>query len=247
MAGNSFGEVFRITTYGESHGASVGVIVDGCPAGLELSTADIQAELDRRRPGQSLLTTPRDEKDTITVHSGVFDGRATGTPIMMMASNTNTRSQDYDTLRTLYRPSHADFTYTAKYGLRDPRGSGRASARETLARVAGGAVVRKIAVLEGICIVSYVEQVGDIRMDTPRPQAITRDDVDASLVRCPDPTASKRMQRLIEQVRDEQDSIGGVIRTVVTGMPVGLGEPVFDRLPADLAKAMLEYQRHERV
>lgn len=238
MAGNSFGEVFRITTYGESHGKSIGVIVDGCPAGLELSELDIQQELDRRKPGQSHLTTPREEKDMIHIESGVFGGRTTGTPIMMMAHNTNTRSEDYDELSQLYRPSHADYTYEAKYGLRDPNGSGRASARETLARVAGGAIAQKVLALSGIAIVSFVERVGDIRTDID-PLHVTRESVDASLVRCPDTTASDAMQQLIEEVRADNDSIGGVIRTAITCVPAGLGAPVFDRLSADLAKAML--------
>lgn len=238
MAGNSFGEVFRVTTYGESHGKSVGVIVDGCPAGMELDEDDIQHELDRRKPGQSHLTTPREEHDIIHIESGMFDGHTTGTPIMMMAHNTNTRSEDYNELSQLYRPSHADFTYEAKYGLRDPNGSGRASARETLARVAGGAIAQKFLTHHAITITSYVEQVGTIHSNID-PLAITRNDVDASLVRCPDPATSAKMQQLIEEVRADDDSIGGVIRTVVTGIPAGLGEPVFDRLSADLAKAML--------
>lgn len=238
MAGNSFGEVFRITTYGESHGKSVGVTVDGYPAGMELDEGDIQHELDRRKPGQSHLTTPREEKDTIHIESGIFNGQTTGTPIMMMARNTNTRSEDYNELSQLYRPSHADFTYEAKYGLRDPNGSGRASARETLARVAGGAIAQKFLARHAISITSYVEQVGTIRTDID-PLSVNRASVDASLVRCPDPEASAKMQQLIEEVRADDDSIGGVIRTIITGVPAGLGEPVFDRLSADLAKAML--------
>lgn len=238
MAGNSFGEVFRITTYGESHGTSIGAIVDGCPAGLELTESDIQRELDRRKPGQSHLTTPREEKDTIHIESGIFSGRTTGTPIMMMAYNTNTRSEDYNELSQLYRPSHADYTYEAKYGIRDSNGSGRASARETLARVAGGAIAQKILALSDITIVSFVERVGHIRADID-PLDVTREQVDTSLVRCPDSAASDSMQQLIEEVRADDDSIGGVIRTVIRNVPAGLGEPVFDRLPADLAKAML--------
>lgn len=239
MAGSSFGTLFRITTFGESHGGGVGVVVDGCPAGLPLTEADVQAELDRRKPGQSALTTPREEKDTITIYSGVFDGKTTGTPIMMMAYNTNTRSEDYNTLSTLFRPSHADFTYTAKYGRRDPNGSGRASARETLARVAAGAIAQKyLRMVAGVEIVSYVEQVGNI-ISSVDAVSVARADVDESIVRCPDKKAARQMEQLIEEVRDDDDSIGGVIRTVIHNLPAGLGDPVFDRLSADLAKAMI--------
>ena len=239
MAGNSFGELFRVTTFGESHGGGVGVVVDGCPAGIALDVDDIQRELDRRKPGQSALTTPRKEADEITMYSGVFDGKTTGTPIMMMAKNTNTRSEDYDTLSTLYRPSHADYTYEAKYGIRDPNGSGRASARETLARVAAGAIAKKfLAEVVGVEVLSYVEQVGVIQA-TIATEAVTSVAIEQSDVRCPDPTAARKMKRLIEEVRDDDDSIGGVIRTVVRGVPAGLGDPVFDRLSADLAKAMI--------
>lgn len=238
MAGNTFGQLFRITTFGESHGGAVGVVIDGCPPGLKLSEVDVQAQLDRRRPGQSKITTPRKEQDVIHILSGVSDGLTTGTPIMMMAHNKDVRSEDYDHLKELYRPGHADYTYFKKYGIRDWRGSGRASARETLARVAAGAVAQKyLREKLGIEFISYVEQVGDIRTDADF-NTVKPKDIEASIVRCPDPAAAKKMIELIETVRDEGDSVGGVIRGVIKSVPVGLGEPVFDKLPADLAKAM---------
>ncbi len=239
MAGNSFGELFRITTFGESHGGAVGVVVDGCPPGLALTEADVQAHLDRRRPGQSAITTPRKEEDTIQILSGVFEGHTTGTPIMMLARNNDTRSQDYDHLKALFRPSHADFTYLKKYGVRDARGSGRASARETLGRVAGGAVALTFLARNlGIEVLSYVEQVGHVRTEIPHAH-VRREQIERSIVRCPDPEAAPAMEQLIREVLADADSIGGVIRGVIRGVPAGLGEPVFDRLHADLAKAML--------
>lgn len=239
MVGNSFGHLFRITTFGESHGGSVGVVVDGCPPGLELSEGDIQPELDRRRPGQSALTTPRNEEDEIQILSGVFEGRTTGTPILLLARNKDTRSHDYNNLHTLYRPSHADYTYTAKYGIRDWRGSGRASARETLARVAAGAIAKKLLRERlGVEIVSYVSQVGRIR-SLMSPSEVTMEAIEATPVRCPDPSCLPEMITLIEKMRDEGDSVGGVISGVIRGVPAGLGEPVFDKLHAELGKAML--------
>lgn len=240
MPGNTFGQAFRIHTFGESHGGGVGVVVDGCPPGLPITVEEIQKELDRRRPGQSVITTPRREEDAISILSGVFEGRTTGTPILLMAFNKDARSDDYLALRDLYRPSHADFTYDKKYaGYRDWRGSGRASARETLARVAAGAIARKYLAQEaGVEFVSYVEQVGDVRSCVDF-ETVTPEQVDATIVRCPDPQAAARMIALIEEVRDDGDSIGGVIRGVIRNLPVGLGEPVFDKLPADLGKAML--------
>ena len=239
MAGNIFGELFRISTFGESHGGAVGVVVDGCPSGLEISQAEIQAELDRRKPGQSDITTPRKEEDTIHILSGVFEGKTTGTPILMLAHNKDVRSQDYNNLKELYRPSHADFTYEAKYGGRDWRGSGRASARETLARVAAGALARKyLREQAGVEIVSYVEQVGAISANLDFEQVQARD-VESTIVRCPDPVAAPKMIDLIREVQADGDSIGGVIRCVIRNCPRGLGEPVFDKLHADLGKAML--------
>lgn len=239
MSGSIFGTLFRVSTFGESHGGAVGAVVDGCPPGLELSEADIQPELDRRKPGQSDLTTPRKEEDTIAILSGVFEGKTTGTPILLVAKNKDARSQDYGTLKTLYRPSHADFTYSEKYGIRDWRGSGRASARETLARVAAGAIAKKyLREKHGVEFLSYVEQVGTIRtaMD---PLAVTPAAIESSPVRCPDPSVAPAMEALIREVQAQGDSIGGIIRGVITGCPVGLGEPVFDKLHADLGKAML--------
>lgn len=238
MAGNSFGQLFRITTFGESHGGGVGVVVDGCPPGLSISEADIQVELDRRRPGQSSITTPRNEQDQIHILSGVSDGLTTGTPIMLIAYSKDVRSEDYANLKDLYRPGHADYTFTKKYGLRDWKGSGRASARETLARVAAGAIAKKYLKEKlGIEFISYVEQVGDIKTDIDF-NTVTPEAIEANIVRCPDPAIAEQMIKLIEEVRDDGDSIGGVVRGVIKGLPIGLGEPVFDKLPADLAKAM---------
>lgn len=239
MSGNSFGQLFKITTCGESHGGAVGVIVDGCPPGLEINEQDIQRELDRRKPGQSAITTPRKEEDTIHILSGVFDGKTTGTPILMLAYNADMRSQDYAALKDVYRPSHADFTYLQKYGRRDFRGSGRASARETLARVAAGAIAKKyLQQYLQVEIFSYVEQVGDIRSEIDY-QMVTAQAIEANIVRCPDLATAERMIKLIETVRDDKDSIGGIIKGVIRRPPAGLGEPVFDKLSADLGKAML--------
>ena len=239
MAGNSFGQLFKITTCGESHGGAVGVIVDGCPAGLAISEIDIQAELDRRKPGQSAIVTPRKEEDKIHILSGVFEGKTTGTPILLVAYNKDMQPQDYDDLKKLYRPSHADFTYQMKYGRRDFRGSGRASARETLARVAAGAIAKKYLKEHlNIEIMSYVEQVGEIRTDIVY-QAVKPSDIEKNMVRCPDQIMAEKMIALIEAVSREGDSIGGIIKGVIRNAPIGLGEPVFDKLSANLGKAML--------
>ncbi len=238
MPGNTFGQLFRITTFGESHGGAVGVIIDGCPPGLEISEEEIQKDLDRRKPGQSDIVSPRAEQDQIHIMSGMYEGKTTGTPIMLLAYNKDMRPSDYDTLRTLYRPGHADYTFEQKYGLRDYRGSGRASARETLARVAAGALAKKFLKRHGIEFLSYVEQVGDIRTDIDY-NTVTMDMIEANIIRCPDQETAKRMIELVETVRDEGDSIGGVIQGVIKNPPVGLGEPVFDKLSADLGKAML--------
>lgn len=239
MAGSTFGQLFRITTFGESHGGGVGVVVDGCPPNLPITEEEIQAELDRRKPGQSSITTPRKEQDRIHILSGISEGRTTGTPILLIAYNEDVRSEDYLELKDLYRPGHADYTFTKKYGLRDWRGSGRASARETLGRVAGGAIAKKYLKEKlGIEFISYVDQVGDIRAEIDFGD-VTPEMVEANIVRCPDPEAAKKMIDLIEKVRAENDSVGGVVQGVIKGLPVGLGEPVFDKLPADLAKAMM--------
>lgn len=239
MAGNSFGQIFKITTFGESHGGAVGVVVDGCPPKLEISKEEIQKELDRRKPGQSAISTPRKEQDEIHILSGVFEGKTTGTPILLIAYNKDMRPEDYGNLIETYRPGHADFTYEVKYGLRNWQGSGRASARETLARVAAGAIAKKYLKEKfGIEFLSYVEQVGDIRTDVDFDN-VTTEQIEANIVRCPEPAKAEEMIKLIESVRDEGDSIGGVIRGVIKHVPAGLGEPVFDKIPADLAKAMM--------
>lgn len=231
--------MFKITSFGESHGGAVGCVVDGCPPGVAISEGDIQKDLDRRKPGQSSITTPRKEADTVHILSGVFEGKTTGTPILLLCQNQDMRPEDYRQFKNLYRPSHADFTYSAKYGRRDFRGSGRASARETLARVAAGAIAKKYLQKKlGIEIISYVEQVGAIRTNMPY-QKIFMKDIEANIIRCPDQNIAKKMIKLVEQAKAEGDSVGGVIKGVIKNVPPGLGEPVFDKLSADLGKAML--------
>lgn len=239
MAGNSFGQAFRITTAGESHGRGNVVIIDGCPPGLPLSEEDLQPDLDRRRPGQSKLVTQRKEADEAVIMSGVFEGKTTGTALAILIENTDQRSKDYSDIMDKYRPGHADYTLDAKYGFRDYRGGGRSSARETVARVAAGAVARKLLAQFGIEVLGYVKQIGDIRAQIADPFAVTLEQVEANPVRCPDPAAAARMEALIMEVRKDQDSIGGVSELVAKGVPAGMGEPVFDKLKADLAKAML--------
>ncbi len=239
MAGNSLGRLFKITTCGESHGGAIGVIIDGCPAGLDISEREIQIELDRRKPGQSSITTLRKEQDLIHILSGVFDGKTTGTPILLLSYNSDMRPEDYDNLKKMYRPSHADYTYQMKYGRRDFRGSGRASARETLARVAAGAIAKKYLRQHlNIEILSYVEQVGHIHSEVDY-KTVTMDAIESNIIRCPDQNAASEMISLVEQIKKEGDSIGGIIKGVIRNVPVGLGEPVFDKLSADLGKAML--------
>ena len=239
MAGNSFGSAFRITTFGESHGPAVGVIVDGCPPRLPITAAEIQQELDRRRPGQSIITTQRREADTVEILSGVHEGLTLGTSIAMMVRNTDNRSGDYEEMRTKFRPSHADYTYQAKYGVRAWQGGGRASARETVGRVAAGVLARKALAAAGpIEIVSWVQRVQDIETDVD-PLAVTRDAVDANIARCPDAATAERMISRIDEARKAGDSLGGVVEAVARGVPAGFGEPVFDKLDAELAKAML--------
>ncbi|MFV0260380.1 MAG: chorismate synthase, partial [Acidimicrobiales bacterium] len=235
----SFGHLFRITTFGESHGVAVGVVIDGCPPGLAVDEAIIQHDLDRRRPGQSRLVTQRAETDTVQVLSGLFEGRTTGTPIALMVTNADQRPGAYDHLRDVYRPSHADFTYDAKYGRRDHRGGGRSSARETVARVAAGAVARRLlAEVAGIEVLAWVSQVHDLSVELD-PDEVTTEAVEADPTRCPDPATAAAMTRAIEEARRNGDSLGGVVSAVARRVPAGLGEPVFDRLDADLAKAML--------
>lgn len=240
MAGNTFGQLFRASTFGESHGGAVGVVVDGCPPGLELNESDIQKELDRRKPGQSDITSPRKEEDKIHILSGIYEGKTTGTPMLLLANNKNIKSEDYNHLKDLYRPGHADYTFHKKYGIRDVYGSGRASARETLARVAAGAIAQKYLKEKlGIEFVSYVEQVGQIKTTQNNYETVSRADVEKNIVRCPDETVAESMIEFITQMKEQGDSIGGVVRGVIRNVPVGLGEPVFDKLHADLAKAMI--------
>ncbi len=239
MAGNTFGTLFKIATFGESHGGAVGAVVDGCPPGLEISEAEIQAELDRRHPGQSAITTPRKEQDVIHILAGVFEGKTTGTPILLIAYNYDVRSEDYLNMKDKFRPGHADYTYQLKYGLRDWRGSGRASARETLARVAAGAIAKKFLKQKlGVDFLAYVEQVGNIITQFD-PATATMTAVESNIIRCPDPAIAEQMIRLVEEVRDDGDSIGGIIRGTIKGLPVGLGDPVFEKLNSELGKAML--------
>lgn len=238
MAGNTFGTAFRVTTFGESHGKAIGLILDGCPAGLTIDEDFIQNELDRRRPGQSSIVTQRKESDTVQILSGVFEGVATGTPISMVIFNADARSKDYSHIADKFRPSHADFTYSAKYGTRDYRGGGRSSARETAARVAAGAIAKLFLQKKGISIQAYVSQVGHLAM-TNDYKSLDLSLTESNPVRCPDPAMAEKMIDFIKSVRKDGDTVGGVVNAVVKGCPVGLGEPAFDKLHADLAKAML--------
>ena len=237
--GNTFGKMFRITTWGESHGDAVGVVVDGCPPLIEIDIADIQKELARRRPGQSRITTQRRESDEAQILSGVFEGRSLGTPIMIGVWNTDQRSKDYEHMRTKFRPSHADYTYQVKYGIRNWKGGGRASARETIGRVAAGAIAKKILAQEfGVEIVGYVKQVSDMVADVD-PETVAMADVESTIVRCPDPDIAKRMIERIDEARKAGDTLGGVVEAVARNVPPGLGEPVFDKLEAELGRGVL--------
>jgi chorismate synthase len=236
--GNSFGRIFRISTFGESHGLGLGVVIEGCPAGLEVDEEFIQYEMQRRKPGQSKITTQRKEEDEFQILSGVFEGKSTGTPIGLVIMNTDQKSKDYSHIADKFRPSHADFTYFEKYGIRDYRGGGRSSARETAARVAAGAVAKLLLKHYGITIQAYVSQVGDLKLGKSY-QELDLEKTEENIVRCPDPATADQMIELIDQVRKDRDTIGGIVSCVVKGTPVGLGEPVFDRLHADLGKAML--------
>src|SRR5580765_367458 len=242
MPGNTFGSAFRVTTFGESHGAAVGVVIDGCPPRLPLTVEEIQRELDRRRPGQSAITTQRREPDQVEILSGMHEGATLGTPLAMLVRNQDMRSGDYDEMKTKFRPSHADYTYKAKFGIRAWQGGGRASARETVGRVAAGAVARKVLAGAGpkgpIDIVAWVERVADIEA-TVDAVTVGRDAVDANIARCPEAATAEKMIARIDEARKAGDSLGGVVAAVARGVPVGLGEPVFDKLEADLAKAML--------
>ena len=237
--GNTFGHLFRITTFGESHGGGVGVVIDGCPPQLEISIEEIQFELDRRRPGQSKITTPRKEADTCEILSGIFEGKTLGTPIAILVRNKDQRSQDYDEMAQTYRPSHADATYDAKYGIRNWQGGGRSSARETIGRVAAGAIAKKILKqVAGVEIIGYVKRIKDLE-GVIDPGTVTLEQVESNIVRCPDAECADRMIELIEQVGRSGDSIGGVVECVARNLPKGLGMPVFDKLEADLAKGIL--------
>ena len=238
--GNSFGQLFRITTWGESHGGGVGVVIDGCPPRIPLSEADIQRELDRRRPGQSSITTTRDEADHCQILSGVFEGQTLGTPISILVMNKDARPEAYAEMKSTYRPSHADFTYQAKYGIRNWQGGGRSSARETIGRVAAGVVARKVLtnLLPRFELLAYVTHVWDLNAAID-PATVTPEQIEANALRCPDPVAAEKMIEAIEKARADGDSLGGTIGCVVRGVDAGLGEPVFDKLEADLAKAML--------
>jgi chorismate synthase len=235
--GNSYGKIFTISTFGESHGPAIGVVIDGCPAGLEIDETFIQSELSRRKPGQSKITTQRKEDDTYTILSGVFEGKTTGTPIAIVIENTDQRSKDYGHIATTFRPSHADYTYETKYGFRDYRGGGRSSARETAARVAAGAIAKMFLNKHGVNIQAFVSQVGEIK--APHYSQMNLSETEKNIVRCPDAKTAEEMIDLIDQVRLDRDTIGGVVTCVIRNTPVGLGEPVFDKLHAELGKAML--------
>ena len=236
--GNTFGRVFRISTFGESHGRGLGVIVDGCPAGLPIDEAFIRQELQRRKPGQSRITTQRREEDECQILSGVFEGKSTGTPIALVILNTDQKSKDYSHIADKFRPSHADYTYFEKYGIRDYRGGGRSSARETAARVAAGAIAKLLLAHYGIRIHAYVSQVGGISLDKPY-QELDFEEIEKNIVRCPDPVLAEKMIDFIDEVRKDRDTVGGVVSCVAQHVPPGLGEPVFDKLHAELGKAML--------
>jgi chorismate synthase len=237
--GNTFGHLFRITTFGESHGGGVGVVIDGCPPRLEITPEEIQAELDRRRPGQSKITTPRKEEDKCEILSGVFEGKTLGTPISILVRNKDTRSQDYDEMSVKYRPSHADATYDAKYGFRNWQGGGRSSARETIGRVAAGALAKKILrQVAGIEVIGYVKRIQNLE-GIVDPATVTLEQVESNIVRCPDGDCAIKMIELIEKIGRDGNSIGGVVECVARNVPKGLGEPVFDKLEADIAKAVM--------
>lgn len=237
---SNFGTLFRISTFGESHGGAVGVIIDGCPARLAISVEEVQAELDRRKPGQSVITTARAEQDRCEILSGVFEGETLGTSICIVVRNEDARGSDYEPFKDKYRPSHADFTYDAKYGIRNWRGGGRASARETIGRVAAGAVAKKLLKeLANVEIVSWVSRVADIETTAVNPLTVSLSDVEQNIMRCPDAAVAERMIALVKEVKSQGDSVGGTVDCVVRNVPVGLGEPVFDKLEADLAKAMM--------
>lgn len=232
--GSTFGKIFRVTTWGESHGPALGVVIEGCPAGIPLGIEDIQAELNRRRVGQSKVTTPRDEKDRAEILSGVYEGITTGTPISLITYNADADSSKYDNLRNVFRPGHADYTYWRKYGHRDHRGGGRSSARETWGRVAAGAIAKKIVATAGVDVYAFAREIGGIEMET-----FDRDQIEQNIVRCPDPVAAEKMVTAILAAKDDRDSLGGIVECRASGVPAGLGEPTFDKLDALIGQAML--------
>ncbi|WP_442844884.1 chorismate synthase [Leeuwenhoekiella sp. H156] len=236
MAGNTFGKLFTLTTFGESHGEAIGGIIDGCPAGVEIDLDLVYKDMERRKPGQSKIVTQRKEPDSVNFFSGIFEGKTTGTPIGFNIVNTNQKSHDYSHIKDTYRPSHADYTYDQKYGIRDYRGGGRSSARETASRVAAGAIAKQF--LKNIKINAFVDQVGDIRMTTPY-QELDFDKIESNIVRCPEEAFAEKMIDKIKEIRKAGDTIGGTVMCVIQNVPVGLGEPVFDKLHAELGKAML--------
>jgi len=236
--GNTFGQLFKVTTFGESHGPAIGVVLDGCPAGLKIDLEYIKEELSRRKPGQSKITTQRKERDIPEILSGVFEGHSTGAPIAILIRNADQRTKDYNHLADKFRPSHADFTYQVKYGIRDYRGGGRSSARETAARVAAGAIAKLFLKEKGVSIFAFVSQVGPLRLEKTY-QQLNLEQIEDNIIRCPDPDMAEKMIKLIDQTRKNKDTIGGTITGLALGVPAGLGEPVFDKLHADLGKAML--------
>lgn len=236
MAGNSFGKIFKITTFGESHGEAIGGVIDGCPAGISIDFEAINSEMQRRKPGQSAIVTQRKEEDEVKFLSGTFEGKTTGTPIGFIIENTNQKSKDYSHIKDVYRPSHADYTYDKKYGIRDYRGGGRSSARETASRVVAGAIAKQL--IKEIKINAFVSSVGDIFIDKPY-QALDFKKIESNLVRCPDAKSAQKMEELIRETRKNGDTVGGTITCVIENVPAGLGEPVFDKLHAELGKAML--------
>ena len=236
MAGNTFGKLFTLATYGESHGPALGGVIDGCPSGIKLDLDEIQNELNRRKPGQSAIVTQRKEPDTVKFHSGIFEGVTTGTSIGFVIENTNQKSHDYSHIKDSYRPSHADYTYDKKFGVRDYRGGGRSSARETACRVVAGAIAKQM--LKGIEIIAYVSGVGTIKLDKPYNE-LDLNLVESNIVRCPDQEMAAKMETYIKEVRGKGDTVGGIVSCVIKNVPVGLGEPVFDKLHAELGKAML--------
>jgi chorismate synthase len=238
MAANTFGQLFRITTFGESHCAAIGVVIDGCPSGVEINIEQIQQELNRRKPGQSAITSARKESDEFEILSGIFEGKTLGTPIGIIIRNEDAKSKDYEYLKDTYRPSHADYTYEQKYGIRDYRGGGRSSARETVARVAAGAIAKQILASKGIQINAFVNQVGNIKLEKHYSE-LNFQNIESNIVRCPDETTAQQMIQAIEEVKKQGDTLGGTIQCVIQNTPIGLGEPVFDKLHAVLAHAML--------